>query len=136
MLGPWGSQTRVTTGTLGRYGTEGYGVIFFLGRKSYIRGEAGMTNLGKCHLLTVLESWQEAYGILKSGNLRDLNKGTIYKRCRQSLGKATMVDTGLEFLYIRRVFCVSHSFLIIAPKAGFVISLLVEEESEAKRQSK
>lgn len=41
-----------------------------------------MTNLGKCHLLTVLESWQETYGILKSGNLRDLNKGTIYKRCR------------------------------------------------------
>lgn len=62
--------------------------------------------------------------------LGDLNKGTIYKRCRQSLGKATMVDAGLT-LYMQG-FHVSGSVLIITPKIGFIISCFAEEESEVQ----
>lgn len=38
-----------------------------------------------------------------------------------------MVDTGLDFLYMRRVLHVSHSFLVLAPKVGFIISHFTEE---------
>lgn len=45
----------------------------------------------------------------------------------------TRVGAGLEVLYARRVFHVPHSFLVVTPKAGFVISLFAEEEREAQR---
>lgn len=47
-----------------------------------------------------------------------------------------MVDTGLEFLCIRRVLHASHLFLVLAPKVGFIISRLAEEKGGAQRQSK
>lgn len=44
-----------------------------------------------------------------------------------------MVDTGLDFLYMRRVSPVSHSFLIPAPEVDFIISYFTKEESGAQR---
>lgn len=44
-----------------------------------------------------------------------------------------MVDTGLEFLCIHRVLHASHSFLVLSPEVGFIISHLAEEEGGAQR---
>lgn len=63
--------------------------------------------------------------------LGDLNKGTIYKRCRQSLGKATMVDAGLTPLYMQGFSCIRFS-PPNHPKDRFYYFMLCREESEVQ----
>lgn len=48
------------------------------------------------------------------------------------MGKATVVDTGLEFLCIRRVLHASHSFLVLAPKVGLLSHALQKRRVELK----
>lgn len=62
----------------------------------------------------------------------DLNKGTIYKRCRQIWKSNNGWRKNYSFVYAR-FFHVSGSVLIITSKMGFIISCFAEGKSEVQR---